>query len=147
MSDTRNPPGKARRPHRVTFLAVIALLLAAWNGIRLGEAITFWQTLREYGARPGPLYILISSGVWVVAGLILTGGIWLGKTWAWYAAIGSAACYPAWIWFDRLVFQQPHANLPFALGVTLASLCMVLAILFTRKSISFFQIQRKSNEP
>jgi hypothetical protein len=137
---------RLRRPQRVNLLICTAFLLAAWNGLRLGEAIVFWQILREYGARPDPIYIAVSSGVWLIAGLILAGGLWLGKSWAWYAALGCAAGYPVWVWFERLALLQPHANWPFELGITLTCLSIVLILLFTRKTISFFQIQRKSDE-
>jgi hypothetical protein len=106
----------------------------------------FWQTLRKYGAQPDPLYTAISSGVWLVSGLTLTSGLWRGKTWAWPTALGCAAGYPAWFWFNRLILQEPNANWPFALGVTLVWLFLVLVLLFTRKTILFFQIQRKSDE-
>jgi hypothetical protein len=140
------PSPRLRRPDRVTFLACAAFLLAAWNGFRLGESIIFWRTLREYGAQPDPLYIVVSSGLWLIAGLILTGGLWQGRAWAWYAVFGGAAGYSVWIWFDRLVLRKPHANWPFALGVTLACLSLVLILLLTRKTILFFQIRRKSDE-
>jgi hypothetical protein len=138
---------RLRRPQRVTFLACAAFLVAAWNGLRLGEAIIFWHTLRGYGARPDPLYTAVSGGIWLIAGLILTGGLWRGRAWAWYAALGSAAGYPVWVWFDRLALQQPHANWPFALGVTLACLSIFFILLFTRKTLSFFEIKRKPDEP
>jgi hypothetical protein len=140
------PPLRLRRPRRVTLLALAALLLSAWNGLRLGEAIAFRQVLHEYGAQPGPVFLAVSGGVWLAAGLVVAAGLWRGKAWGWYAAAGAAAGYPVWVWFERLVLQQPHANWPFALGVTLACLAPVIIILFSGKTISFFNVQRKPNE-
>ncbi|KAF0107187.1 MAG: hypothetical protein FD146_2028 [Anaerolineaceae bacterium] len=137
---------RLRRPRRVTLLAFAALLLSAWNGLRLGEAVAFRQVLREYGAQPGPVFLAVSGGVWLAAGLAIAFGLWRGKAWAWYAAVGAAAGYPVWVWFERLIFQQPHANWPFALGVTLVCLAPVIVILFSRKTTSFFNVQRKRNE-
>lgn len=147
MIETRNTPATIRRPRSVSLLAFAALAMAAWNGFRLGEAIYFWETLREYEVRPGSLYIAISGGVWLVVGFILAGGLWLGRIWAFYAAIGNIAVYTIWVWFDRLVLEQPRANLPFTLVTTLACLCIILILLFARKTTSFFKSQRKSNDP
>jgi hypothetical protein len=146
VTEVEAPPLRLRRPRRVTLLALAALLLSAWNGLRLGEAIVFWKTLREYGAQPGPVFLSVSGGVWLLAGLMIVFGLWRGKAWGWYAAAGAAAGYPVGVWFERLVLQQPHANWPFALGVTLACLAPVIFILLSRKTISFFNVQRKSNE-
>jgi hypothetical protein len=130
---------KIHRPRRVTLLALAALAMAAWNGLRLGWAISFSQILHEYEARPGPLYIGISGAIWLVVGFILAAGLWLGRTWAWYAAIGSSTAYSAWVWFDRLVLEQSHANWPFILIVTLVCLCIISILLFSRKTSLYFK--------
>jgi len=111
--------------------------LAAWNGLRLVEAIFFWKTLAEYGTHP--IYIAVSGGVWLIAGLLLVWGLWLGKTWSWMAAFTGTAGYAAWYWFDRLVLQKTHANWPFALTATVVSLLIILPILSLRSTRLFFQ--------
>jgi hypothetical protein len=139
---------ETKRPVRVTILALAVLAVAAINGLRLGEAIFFWKTLVEYGAHP--LYMSISGGVWLVAGTLLTWGLWRGKPWAWVAALGGAAGYTSWYWFDRLVLQQPHANWPFALIFTVVSISLILVILFSHNTKRFFQRdthERKSENP
>jgi hypothetical protein len=60
------------RPIRVTLLALLMLVIALWNGLRLGQAIFFWKTLQEYGA--SPWYIVISGGFWLLGGLALAWG-------------------------------------------------------------------------
>jgi hypothetical protein len=139
---------ETKRPVRVTILALAVLVVAAINGLRLGEAIFFWKTLVKYDAHS--LYIAISGGVWFVVGLLLTWGLWRGKTWAWVAAFGGAASYASWYWFDRLVLQTPHANWPFALIFTVVSVSLILVILFSHKTKQFFQRdihERKSENP
>ena len=139
---------ETKRPVRVTILALTVLVVAAINGLRLGEALFFWKTLVEYGAHP--LYIAISGGFWFVAGLFLTWGVWRGKPWAWITAFGGAAGYTSWYWFDRLILQQPHANWPFALIFTLVSVSLILVILFSHNTKRFFQRdshERKSKNP
>jgi len=137
-----------KRPGRVVLLALAVSVFASWNGLRLGEAIFFWKTLAEYGAHP--LYIAMSGGVWFIAGLLLAWGLWRGKAWAWLAAIGGAAGYGRWYWFDRLVLQKPHANWPFVLGASVIFLLFILIILFSRNTRRFFQRdahERKSENP
>jgi len=127
---------KPHRPNRVTLLAFLCLWLAIWNGIRLGQTLFFWKTLETYGA--SPWYIAVSGGTWLLLGLILTFGLWRGKAWAWVAALGSAAGYGSWYWFDRLVMQEPRSNWPFALGVTALLLIFAALSLFTRPTRIYF---------
>jgi len=136
---------KRNRPVGVNILAVLTLCTALWNSLRLGEAIFFWKTLAEYGAHP--LYIAMSGGVWFIAGLLLAWGLWRGKAWAWLAAIGGAAGYGCWYWFDRLVLQKPHANWPFVLGASVIFLLFILIILFSHNTRRFFQRDAHERKP
>ena len=127
---------------------MLVFWFAAWNGLRLGEALSFWKTLEEYGAYP--LYIAMSGGVWLITGLFLVRGLWQGKAWGRLAALGGAAGYASWYWFDRLVLQKPHANWPFAMIATIVFLLLILFILFSRGTRQFFQkdaYERKSETP
>ena len=133
---------EVKRLVRVIILAMLVLVVAIWNGLRLGETIFFWKTLEYYGAHP--LYIAISGGVWLIIGLLLAWGLWLGKSWGWAGALGGTVGYSAWYWFDRLVLQQPHANWPFVLVANLVSLLVIFAILFSRRTRLFFK--RDANE-
>ncbi len=127
-----------RRPTSVTLLALFVLGLALWNGLRLVQAIVFWSILKEYQAGPGPLYAAISGGVWLLAGLFIVWGLWRAKAWARFAALGGAAGYGSWYWFDRLVLQEPHSNWPFALVSTVIFIS-VFGVLFRHRTIHFFQ--------
>jgi hypothetical protein len=126
-----------RRPARVTILVIAFLAGAAWNGLRLGNAIFFWKTLESRDVQP--LYLAISGGVWLIIGILLAWGLWAGKSWARMAALGGVIGYYAWYWFDRLVLQQPHANGPFALVITIIILILTVLILFSPKTKRFFQ--------
>ena len=137
---------KKKRPFGVTFLAIYVFCLAAWNALRLGQSIFFWKTLANYGAHP--VYIAVSGGVWLIAGLVLAWGLWLGKPWAWAASLGGAAGYGCWYWFDRLVLQKPQSsNWPLALAVTVAILLFVLLPLFSRSTRRFFQRDLHERKP
>lgn len=132
---------RLNRPNRVKLLALLCLWLAIWNGIRLSQAIFFWQTLETYHARP--VYIAVSGGIWLLLGLALTFGLWHGKPWAWYAALGGAAGYGSWYWFDRLILQEPRPSWPFAIGVMVLLLVYVAFTLFTRPTRIFFGNERR----
>jgi hypothetical protein len=123
---------KSSRPKRVTFLAILALIIAIFNGIRIGETIFFWKILIEFDGQS--LYTLISGVVWLLSGLLLVWGLWTGKSWSWGAALGFFITYPAWYWLDRLLVQTPHTNWPFSLRLTVIFLCLVLPILFSRRT-------------
>ena len=126
-----------KRPVRVISLAIMLVFVAAWNGLRLGQTIFFWKTLQAYGAHP--LYIAISGAVWLITGLLLAWGFWLGKAWGWAAVLAGTAAYTAWYWFDRLVLQQPHANWPFVLVANGVFLLIIFTILFSRRTRLFFK--------
>ena len=128
---------KRIRPIRVTVLTALIFCFAIWNGLRLSEAVYFWRTLQEYGTHP--LYIAISGGTWLIAGLTLMWGLWQGKTWAWLVTILAAISYDSWFWIDRLFLQKPHSNWPFSLVTTAILLSFVLIILFSHKTRRFFQ--------
>jgi hypothetical protein len=139
---------KNNRPIRVDFLTIIVVWLAAWNGLRLGETIFFWNTLEKYGAHP--LYIATSAAVWLIAGLLLAWGLWAGKTWGWAAMLGGTPGFTAWYWVDRLVLQKPHGNWPFVLIVNIIVVLIILAILFSRQTRNFFKrdaYERKPQNP
>jgi hypothetical protein len=132
------------RPFAVTLLALVVLSLTVWNGLRLGEAISSWQVLSEYGAKP--LYITASGGFWLLSGLPLFWGLWRGKAWARIAVLSAAALYTSWYWFDRLALQPvPHSNWPFALSVNILILVFTASALFNRQSTYFFK-QREAHD-
>jgi hypothetical protein len=133
---------KRNRSIRIALLTIFILMVAAWNGLRLGETIFFWKTLDKYGAHP--LYIAISAGVWLITGLLLGWGVWVGKAWGWAAALGCTIGYTTWYWFDRLVLQKSHANWPFVLIANIVFLAIIFLILFSRSTRFFFK--RSANE-
>lgn len=124
------------RPASVTLLALLVLTVTAWNAVRLGAAISSWQVLIEYGAKP--LYLVLSGAFWQIIGITVFIGLWWGKVWARKAAFLAAAGYAAWYWFDRLILQTPRANWPFALAVTFVLLVFTFATLFYRSSKGYF---------
>jgi hypothetical protein len=130
------------RPIGVTYLALFLFILAIWNGLRLGETIFFWKTLKGYGANP--IYMSASSGVWLIIGLFLVWGLWQGKNWGRMAVICGSAAYTAWYWFDRLALQAPQANWLFVLSLNIVLILLFFGILFSKQTSQFFK--RVGNE-
>jgi hypothetical protein len=126
-----------RRPTSITLLSFAIVGLALWNGLRLIQAIAFWSILKEFHSNPGPLYLACSGGAWFLAGSSIALGLWKGKEWAWFMALGGAFLYTCWYWCDRLALQEPHSNWPFALvfnGLILLS----FGLLFRHNVIRYF---------
>jgi hypothetical protein len=86
MAEKRNG-----RPLGVSILAVLVFGFAAWNGLRMCEAIFYWNTLQEYGVHP--LYISMSGASWFIIGLLLVWSLWQRLSWGWMATIGGSAAY------------------------------------------------------
>lgn len=125
------------RPKDISILAIFILCVAGWNGLRLGETIFFWYTLKAYGAQP--LYIFVSGGTWLITGLVLARSLWLGKDWGWMATICVTPVYVTWYWLDRLILQQPHANWPFVVTLHMMFLITIVIILFSKSTRLYFR--------
>jgi hypothetical protein len=136
-----------RRPTGVTLLVLFVLGVALWNGLRLLQTIVFWSILKEYLAKPGPLYAAISGGVWFLGGLSIAWGLWQGKNWACFAALGGVASYGSWYWVDRLVLQTPHANWLFSLAITiLLEGCSAFLLLSPKTRVYFLRKRETSHD-
>jgi hypothetical protein len=123
-------------PIRVRFLLILLLFFTLWNMLRFGEALYFWKSLLEYGARP--MYIAITGAAWFLIGSFLLWRIWSKKSGAWLVTVIYVAAYAAWYWIDRLFVQKPHTNAPFALISTIILILISLLILFSRRTREFF---------
>jgi hypothetical protein len=127
-----------KRPFSVTILLWLVLILITWSGLRLFSAIQWWGTLLEFASPPGPLYIAISGGFWLIAGIILLWGMWRIKVWIRYALLGAGAGCTVWYWCDRLLLQSAHENWPFVLGATVLLLIVVIVCIFHPRTKEFF---------
>jgi hypothetical protein len=125
---------------RVTLMYWLVLILSAWNGLRLWTALAWQDVLTEFSASPPPFITAISSGVWLIVGIILLWGIWQKKAWAAHLLIGVASGYSVWYWVERLAWQSPHPNWLFVVIVNLAG---ILFILFNAKLLSREAHERK----
>ena len=131
-------------PFRVTLLLWLVLFLTAWNAVRLWTAIAWRSVLTEYSAQPAPTVTAVSGAFWMVTGLILVWSIWQKKAWTVKLLLGASAGYTVWYWSERLIWQSPHPNWPFAVIVNLV---LIIFILFTTRSLTREAHERKIEHP
>jgi hypothetical protein len=113
-----------KQPFRVTILLSLVLLLTIWNALRAWTAFSWRNVLTEFSG--GPLYIGVSGLIWLGIGIWLLLSLWRQAPFARILLITSAASYSVWVWIERLFFQVPRENWPFALVTNLVVLSFVL---------------------
>jgi len=136
-----------RRPFGVTLLLWMVLSLSAWGAIRFFAALRWWDVLYEFDARLSPLYLSITGAGWGVAGAVLLWSMWSGKAWSIRAIIASIILWLAEYWIERLFFQSPRANLPFALIASALLLVVTFASALNRNTKYFFTRSEEHEQP
>jgi hypothetical protein len=138
---------KSSRPLGVIVVGMIIIWFSLWNGLRMGMAIFFLNTLEKYHANP--FYLFASGVLWMIMGLFLIWTLWQRKTWSRLATIEVAVGYTTWYWLDRLILREPHSNWPFSLTTNFILLSLIFFSLFTRKTRQYFtrKHERKSENP
>jgi hypothetical protein len=136
-----------RRPFGVTLFLWLVLSLSVWGAIRVLAALRWWDVLYEFSARLSPLYLSITGAVWTLAGVILMWSIWSRITWARWAIPVSIGLWLVEYWIERLFFQAPRANLPFALIASALLLSLTIAITFNRNIKHFFTRSEEHEQP
>lgn len=134
-----------KRPFSVTILVWLVLSLTVWSGLRLYSAIQWWSTLLEFASPPGPWYIVISGGIWLMVSMLLFWGMWQATVWIQYALLGAGAGFTVWYWSDRLLFQMSSENWPFMLVGTVLLLILV-TICVTHPNTKTFFTQRETDD-
>ena len=98
----------------------------------------------EYASTVTPQASAAVGALWFIIGLILVWSIWQKKVWSAKLLLGAAAGYTVWYWSERLIWQNPRPNIPFAIIVNLACL---LVVYFTLKSLSREAYERNTENP
>lgn len=127
-----------RRPFSVTILLWLVLSLTVWGLLRLVSAILWWDTLRVYASPPGPLYITVSGGAWLIIGIGLLWGMWRAKAWIRQALLGAGIGFTAWYWSDRLLLQAWRVNWVFMLYATVLLLVLVIICIVHPRTKEYF---------
>ena len=139
----------SQRPFSVTLLLWMVLSLSAWGAIRFFAALRWWDVLYEFNASLSPPYLLVTGIFWGIAGVVLLWSLWNGKAWSRMAIIGSILLWLAQYWIERLFFQSPRANLPFAVVLSVLLLAVTFAITSNRSTKNFLtksEEHEQSNE-
>lgn len=117
-----------RRPFGVTLFLWLVLCLSAWGLLRLAGALRWWDLLYDNHARLSPMYLSITGVGWAVAGMVLLWSIFSRRQGT-HIAIPIALC--VWLaqnWIERIFFQAPRPNLPFAIVATLLAVTLTWII-------------------
>jgi hypothetical protein len=136
-----------KRPFGVTLLLWLVLSLSVWGGVRWLAALRWWDVLTEFRARLSPLYLSISGAAWALAGLVLLWGLFTGKRWTWPAIPLSIFLWLLEYWMERMVFELPRANLPFALIASLLLIAVTLVSVLNRKTRTFLIRSEEHEQP
>ena len=131
-------------PFRVTLLLWLVLFITAWNGLRLWTALAWQKVLTEFSAQPATWITALSGCIWMVTGVLIIWGIWQNKAWTVKILVGAAAGYSAWYWSERLIFQEPRPNWPFAV---LLNVVLLIFIFFATKTLTREAHERKPKNP
>lgn len=127
-----------KRPFGVTLLLWMVLILSAWGLTRFVAALRAWDILYEFDASLSPLYLSITGAGWSVVGGVLLSGIWMGRSWVRPTFIASIFIWLIEYWLERILFQPPRANLPFALASSVIILIITWMITILPGTKSFF---------
>jgi len=127
-----------KRPFGVTLLVWMVLSLLAWGAVRFFAALRWRDVLIEFGSSLSPLYLSITGAGWVVVGCVLLGCLWVGKVWTQRAILTSVLVWLIEYWIERVFYQSPRANLPFAAVTTLLILCITLFGTLHKSTTDFF---------
>lgn len=136
-----------KRPFSVTLLIWLVLSLSAWGVVRWLAALRWWDVLAEFGARLSPLYLSITGVGWAVLGGVLLWGLFSGKRWTPLAVLISIILWLMEYWVERIFFESPRANLPFALSVSILLLIVALISTRNRRTRKFFIRSEEHEQP
>jgi hypothetical protein len=115
--------------------------------VRLIAALRWWNVLNEFEARLSPWYLSITGAGWIVIGAVLLWGLFSGRLWTIWAILASISLWIVQYWIERLFFESPRANLPFALLLTALLFIVTLTSALSRKTKEFFIRSEDHEQP
>ena len=138
---------RPKQPFGVTLLLWLVLSLSVWGVVRLTGAFRWWNVMSEFGPRLGPLYLSITGAGWILIGGVLLWSIFSGKSWARLAIPAAIFLWIAEYWVERLFFEAPRENFPFALIASILLVIVTLVSAFNRKTKRFFIRSEAHEQP
>ena len=94
-----------RRRKWVTGLALLILVLALANSVRMGVAVTYWRRLPQLPMTVSMLYLAGGGLIWAVAFGISALGLFRFRAWGRWATLTAATSYAIHMWFNHLCFE------------------------------------------
>ncbi len=114
--------GERRRPRLVTWLSLGVLIFSAIHLIRMALGLRLPPDLP---LTVPPAYIALNGGLWGLAGLAATYGLWRGRDWAIHLTRWGGLLYTVWYWLDRsLLARSDYARLTWPLGAVLTAFAL-----------------------
>lgn len=126
-----------KRPFGVTMLLWMVLSLLAWGAIRLFASLRAWDILMEFRSTLSPWYLSITGAGWAAAGCALLWSMFSGKKWTRAAVLTSILIWLIEYWLERVFYQQPRANLWFAIISSITFLSIALISTFHKSTQNF----------
>lgn len=127
-----------KRPFGVTVLLWMVLTLIVWGTVRFLAALRWWNILVEFESGLSPLYLSFTGAGWGVAGCVLLWRIFVGGPWSRQAILICALIWLLEYWLERIFFQSPPVNWPFALTSTILILSITLISTLHKSTRDFF---------
>lgn len=125
----------------------MVLTLSAWGAVRFFAALRWWDVLAEFGSSLSPLYLSVTGAGWVVAGGVLFFSVFRARRWARPGALAFILIWLLEYWIERIFFQAPRANLPFALTVSILTVIITWILAFLPGTKSFFAKSEEHEQP
>lgn len=125
----------------------MVLTLSACGAVRFFAALRWWDVLAEFGSSLSPLYLSVTGAGWVVAGGVLFFSVFRARRWARPGALAFILIWLLEYWIERIFFQAPRANLPFALTVSILTVIITWILAFLPGTKSFFAKSEEHEQP
>jgi hypothetical protein len=124
-------PRRYRWARLLHLAGLLYLSLAGWA--RMILALRDGDLLREYQARPDPLYLVIGGAAWGLLALALAALLYVRRPWARFGVFAGGLALALSYWLDRLLFIRAapeQANWPYALLLTLLLLIFSASLMY-----------------
>ena len=94
------------RPHSVTLLALIVLLMGAVNALAFVSGVRRYTVLASLPLSLPPAVPLVSAAVWAAAFAVLGWGLWRLRRWALWGTLAGVTLYLAQAWLEQILFGR-----------------------------------------
>jgi hypothetical protein len=135
------------RPTSVTLLALGVISIAIFNLIGFYQVLVtsdFLSSILPYSlGLHGLIKLLIGVG-----GMIISWGLWIGRSWAPKLTLLACLVYVIYFWFDRLFLQNfggRTANIAFLVGITIISILLVFWVLANPRVKNYFGVTHEQS--